>query len=91
MEAGASSGVIAFAFAVWAAKEVYSAMRSETKKNTEATLQNTMVILELKGELKRMNELLAEVPRLRKDVDAAHNMIRQSIRPRPAPPGGEAT
>ena len=77
-------GVIIFAFAVWAIKEVYSTMKGDTRRNTEATMQNTLAVIDLRLRMEAMTKALEELPRIKKDIDEAHRMIR-AFRPKDAP------
>lgn len=64
------------AVGVWALKELYAVFKDDKRKNTDALMQNTLAVVELRVELRYLKALLDEVPKLRKDVDAAHARLR---------------
>lgn len=58
-------------------KEFISLFFSRHRDNVLALQDNTMAIIELKIELRHMKQAIEEVPKLRKDIDAAHEKLRQ--------------
>jgi hypothetical protein len=63
--------------AVWAVKDIYTTFKDDKRRNTDALTTATHAIIELRTEIKNMRELLAEVPKIRRDVDAAHSKLRE--------------
>ena len=70
------------ALAVWAIRQLYEAITGATKKNTEATNLNTLAITRLETKIELFAGLLTDIPKLRADIDAAHQQIRQYVKPR---------
>jgi hypothetical protein len=64
-------------FAVWAAKTIFSDKSKALDKNTDAVMTLTSAVTELRTEMKYHKEALQEIPKLRKDIDAAHNKLRE--------------
>lgn len=60
----------------FALKELFTAMKGDTKKNTEATQQNTHAIIELKIRLEHLNKSIDMIPKMKKDIDALHDKVR---------------
>jgi hypothetical protein len=65
------------AFGLWVLKEFYSAWKDDRRRNTDALMQNSQALFELKLEIKNIRIALEEIPRLKKDIDAAHNKFRE--------------
>lgn len=63
-------------FAVWALRELYAITQKDESKLKEATLQNTMALIELKTELKYITEALKDVHKMKGDIDMLHNKFR---------------
>lgn len=74
--------VVIAAFAVWAAKQIYEMLRSDTVKNTEATRINTLALTKLETKIEHFSKLLDSIPKMQQDIDSAHKLIRQHIAPR---------
>lgn len=69
---GTIIGAIAGFLAVYVFKMIF-----ENHKDHDSKLnQNTLAIVELKGEIKRLNDYLAKVDKLEKDTNEAHRRIR---------------
>ena len=70
---------------VFLVKELWSLFKNSYKENTKALQETTLAITELKVELKHINEKLADMPKMKRDIDVAHELIRQL---RGSPPRG---
>lgn len=70
-EVGLYGTVLAFIL-----KDVFLSFKSNQKEHTKAIQENTLAITKLEVQLDHTNQKLAEVPSMRKDIDAAHEAIR---------------
>lgn len=57
-------------------KEVFYTLKNSNKEHTKAIQENTLAITKLEVQLEHTNQRLAELPTIKKDVDAAHEAIR---------------
>ena len=57
-------------------KDIFLTFKSNQKEHTKAIQENTLAITKLEVQLEHTNQKLAEVPSMRKDIDAAHEAIR---------------
>lgn len=67
------------AIAGFSVKELFSFFKSDTKKQTEAILQNTISNMELKVELTHLKEALVALPKMQSDISEAHTKIREIL------------
>lgn len=71
LEAIAGSALVVFII-----KEVWETIKGNNKKHTDAILQLTLSITELKVRIDMLIKVAEDIPELKKDVDYAHKKIR---------------
>lgn len=73
-----SPGVVAIISAVagFMAVKLFDMVFDKSKRHDERLQENTVAITALQVEIRHLNERLADLYRLRHDVDAAHQNIR---------------
>lgn len=65
------------ALVLFAIKEIISVFKNSTRENTRMLQEATLAIVELKVRLEMLSKQLEALPKLTKDIDYAHQAIRQ--------------
>lgn len=58
-------------------KELISSMNGSRKDNIKATQENTLALTKLQVEMQNLKELISMIPKMKQDIDVAHERIRQ--------------
>ena len=62
--------------AIWFFKDWWTDRKEIKQRQSQALLENTMAIVELRIQVKQLNDFLMIIPKLKADVDLAHDKIR---------------
>ncbi|OQB05760.1 MAG: hypothetical protein BWY19_00785 [bacterium ADurb.Bin212] len=76
MEQLLNVGTIVGAICGFLGIKIFEMVFDKHKDHEDKLQMNTIAIVELKGEIKRLNDYLARVDKLEKDTNQAHQRIR---------------
>jgi hypothetical protein len=62
---------------LWIFKEYWNESKENSERHSNALQANTMAIIKLQIQIEQLTELLTVVPKLREDVNYAHEKIRE--------------
>lgn len=60
----------------WLAKQWFEDRKYKERANDEALNKNTLAVVELQVQIKNLSSLLEIIPRLKTDIDSAHEKLR---------------
>lgn len=60
----------------WAFTEWYQESKVREQTLNKSILENTLAITRLQVEMEKLNELLMVIPKLKSDIDSAHEKLR---------------
>lgn len=60
----------------WFFKQWWSERKERLDRQSQALMANTIAIVKLETQIERLNEFLHIIPRLKADIDLAHQKIR---------------
>ena len=66
----------------WVAWQWFEDRKYKARRNDEALNKNTLAIVELQLQIKNLSNLLEIIPKLKSDIDAAHDKLRDYGQPK---------